>query len=104
MPALWSTEIMSVVLGFASSDEIVFVGLGFGARGATIKESRRNTGDNDDQNASHASSPVLSNDTQSVLSTERAHKGASGYSRQPLFRLDSRSCSALASASLMVPH
>ena len=28
-------------------------------RGATIKECRRNTGDNDDQNASHASSPVL---------------------------------------------
>jgi len=31
VPALWSTEIMSVVLGFASADEIVFVVLGFGA-------------------------------------------------------------------------
>ena len=27
-------------------------------RGATMKESRRNTGDNNDQNGSHASSPV----------------------------------------------
>ena len=37
-----------------------------------------------------------------VLSTPDAHKAASGYSRQPLRKLDSRSCSTLAIASLLV--
>jgi hypothetical protein len=37
------------------------------SRGASMKESRRNTGDDDDQNGSHASSPVKSNDTQTPM-------------------------------------
>jgi hypothetical protein len=39
--------------------------------------------------------------SQAALSTLDAHKGASGYSRQPLCKLDSRSCSAFAVALLI---
>ena len=45
-------------IGFRFSRRDCVCRIEFRCRGATMKESRRNTGDNDDQNASHASSPV----------------------------------------------